>query len=199
MLKLTLLILSYISGSIPFGFLIARWVKKIDIRNFGSGNIGATNVFRVVGRSWGVFVFTLDFLKGFLPLLIANSLLVQPSDYIFILIASLAVCGHNWTLFLKFKGGKGVATSLGAVTGLSLVFPNLGIVLILAVSSWIIVFLISKYVSLASILASFVFLILSLFSQPFSVKIASFLLFLFIGIRHKTNIVRLIKKKEHQF
>lgn len=199
MLRLILLIASYLLGSIPFGFLIARGAKGIDIRHFGSGNIGATNVFRVVGKAWGILVFILDFLKGFLPLLAVKIFIPQAPNYIFILAAFLAVGGHNWTPFLKFKGGKGVATSFGAVSGLSLIFPKLGMILILTICSWVIFFLIFRYVSLASIIASFTFFMFSLiFSQPGEIKIASFFLFIFIIIRHYKNIKRLIDKKEHR-
>ena len=198
--KLIIILASYILGSIPFGYVIPYYIKKIDIRNFGSGNIGATNVFRVVGKGWGIFVFVLDFLKGFLPVFIASILVPQAPDYIFISIPILAVCGHNWSIFMKFKGGKGVATSLGGVSGLSLVFPDLGVILILAVFSWIAIFLIFKYVSFASILASFIFFVLSLFfSQPLGIKLISFLLFIFILVRHKSNMKRLLNRKENHF
>ena len=161
--KLAFPVLSYFLGSIPFGFIVAYLVKEIDIRNFGSGNIGATNVFRVVGKGWGIFVFILDFLKGFLPLVLTKFLLTSPQDnYIFVLVAVMSVCGHSWTIFLKFKGGKGVATSLGAMSGLSFIFPELRLVILLALCVWALVFLISRIVSLASLCAIVSFFIFSL-------------------------------------
>ena len=132
-----LLALSFFLGSIPFGYLVARSVKKIDIRKFGSGNIGATNVVRVVGKKWGILVFALDFLKGLIPPLAVNIFLTQSPNYIFILAALLAVSGHIWTPFLRFKGGKGVATTVGATGGLSFVFANLWLVFLLSVVAWI--------------------------------------------------------------
>lgn len=199
---ISLIVLSYLIGSIPFGFLVAYFVKGIDIRKFGSGNIGATNVFRVVGRKWGIFVFILDFLKGFLPLFLVKSYLGGDSHIHIaaVLVTVFTVCGHNWTIFLRFKGGKGVATSLGAMTGLSLIFPKLWIVLVFSLCIWIIVFLLSRYVSLASILAAAAFLAFSfVFSLSKEVKILSFLLFIFILLRHKKNIKRLLNRRESRF
>ena len=154
MLNLILPAASYILGSIPFGFLIVYGVKKVDIRKFGSGNIGATNVVRVVGKKWGILVFFLDFLKGFAAPAVSAYLLSRASDFVIVLSAVLVVCGHNWTCFLKFKGGKGVATSLGAVAALSFIFPAIWIALIVALVTWVVVFRIPKYVSVASLAAS---------------------------------------------
>ncbi|MFA7677187.1 MAG: glycerol-3-phosphate 1-O-acyltransferase PlsY [Candidatus Omnitrophota bacterium] len=196
--KLITLILSFISGSIPFGFLIAYAVKKIDIRKLGSGNIGATNVYRVVGKGWGIVVFILDFLKGFLPVLIAKNF-ISPCDNFLILVAILAVCGHNWTPFLRFKGGKGVTTSLGALSGLGLAFPGLGWALIAAIGIWLIVFLIFRFVSLASITASLSFLVLVLIAvDSVSIRVASLLLCVFIVFQHRKNIERLLNKTENK-
>ncbi len=200
MLKLILFSFSYFLGAVPFGFLITRWVKGADIRECGSGNIGATNVFRVAGRQWGVLVFILDFLKGFFPAVILRAVLPQAGDNSIILAGLLAVCGHNWTPFLKFKGGKGVATSLGAVSSFSLIFPDLGLVLILTLMVWAGVFLIFRYVSLASISAGLTFFISSLlFSRNSGIKIIAGFLFMLILVRHKKNIQRLLRKKEHRF
>ncbi|MEI8348781.1 MAG: glycerol-3-phosphate 1-O-acyltransferase PlsY [Candidatus Omnitrophota bacterium] len=192
--------LSYLLGSIPFGLVIAYLVKKIDIRKFGSGNIGATNVVRVVGKSWGIFVFVLDFLKGFLPVILAKLFLATAHTYIYILIGLCAVCGHNWPIFLKFKGGKGVATTLGVVCGLSVIFPILWIVLLLSVSIWAIVFFIFRYVSLASILLAVSLCVFSfLFPLPSAIKWFLSVVAVFILIRHKKNIKNLLDKKEHRF
>ena len=200
MQKLILLTASYIIGSIPFGFLIAYWVKRFDIRKFGSGNIGATNVFRVVGRPWCILVFILDFFKGFIPPLSVKALIPDSPSYIFIFAAFLAVCGHNWTCFLKFKGGKGVATSVGAVCALSLIFPRLWLILGLTILLWIIIFLLFRYVSLASIFAAFSFFALCLFlSHSAEINIVAFVFFVFILLRHKKNIKKLFDRTEHRF
>ncbi|UCC94848.1 MAG: glycerol-3-phosphate 1-O-acyltransferase PlsY [Candidatus Omnitrophota bacterium] len=194
------LVLSYLIGSIPFGFLIAYFVKHINIRDFGSGNIGATNVWRVVGKRWGVFTFILDFLKGFFPLLFAKFLFPQCAVFTIVLIAIAPICGHNWTPFLKFKGGKGVAPSLGAMSGLSFIFPLIGVALLFSLLAWIMVFVVFKYVSLASLSAGAVFFICALIlSLPKEVKFLSLCLFVFILVRHKKNIKGLLTKKEYHF
>ena len=195
-----LLALSFFLGSIPFRYLVARSVKKIDIRKFGSGNIGATNVVRVVGKKWGILVFALDFLKGLIPPLAVNIFLTQSPNYIFILAALLAVSGHIWTPFLRFKGGKGVATTVGATGGLSFVFANLWLVFLLSVVVWVITFHLTRYVSVASLIAAGSFFILCfIFFLPVEVKILSGVLFLFILVRHKENIKGLLENREHRF
>ncbi|MDD5584373.1 MAG: glycerol-3-phosphate 1-O-acyltransferase PlsY [Candidatus Omnitrophica bacterium] len=202
MLKLILPALSYCSGSIPFGFIITRCVKKIDIRQFGSGNIGATNVVRVLGKKWGIVVFALDFLKSFIPILLARFILSLASsdNYIFVLMAIAAVCGHSWTPFLNFKGGKGVATSLGGMVALSFIYPKLSIVIFIALVAFVVVFYISRYVSLASLIAVSVFFIVSVvILKEIELKILSFFLFSLIAIRHAKNIKNLLAKKEQRF
>jgi len=200
MLKYTLLILSYILGSIPFGYLISYAVKRIDIRNFGSGNIGATNVVRVVGKKWGILVFILDFLKGLSGPCLVAYFAGGASNFLIILAAVFAVCGHNWSIFLKFKGGKGVSTSLGAVAGLGFVFPQLWVVLATSLAVWVIIFRIFKYVSIASLAAAATLFVSSLiFSLPGEIKIFSLLLFAFIVFRHKKNIKDLLKRRENRF
>lgn len=98
MAKLFLLVASYLLGSLPFGMIIAHLVKRQDIRQHGSGNIGATNVFRVVGKFWGIVVFILDFLKGMAAPLIARLVIPESESHIYIICALLAVCGHDWQL-----------------------------------------------------------------------------------------------------
>jgi glycerol-3-phosphate acyltransferase PlsY len=199
MVGLSLLVFSYLLGSIPFGFVVAYLAKGIDIRNFGSGNIGATNVLRVVGKKWGILVFVLDFFKGFLPLLIAKAIGDLP-NLIVILAAVSVVCGHNWTIFLKFKGGKGVATSVGAICGLSLMFPALWAALLIALTVWMGFFYGLRYVSLASLVSGAGFFISTLcFALPLEIKIFALVLFILIIIRHKKNILNLLVKKENRF
>jgi glycerol-3-phosphate acyltransferase PlsY len=144
---------AYLLGSIPFGFLIAR-AKGVDIRTVGSGNIGATNVFRCVSKPLGILTFLLDMAKGFagctvVPYLAARWMGGATGDLPFRVVCGfLAVAGHNWTVFLGFRGGKGVATSAGLLLGLTP--AGCGI----ALAIWAAVFLTTRYVSLASIAAA---------------------------------------------
>lgn len=200
MLKLILLLASFFLGAVPFGYIAAKRVKNIDIRKFGSGNIGATNVFRVVGKKWGIFVFILDFLKGFVFPFFAFILLnrkVEP--YFFIFLGIFAVLGHNWTPFLKFKGGKGVATSLGALFALSFPFSCLRLILLFTLLAWLAVFFLFRMVSLASLFAGFIFLILALFlASSVEIIVLAVILFLLILVRHIKNIKRVIKREENR-
>ncbi|MFH1772210.1 MAG: glycerol-3-phosphate 1-O-acyltransferase PlsY [Candidatus Omnitrophota bacterium] len=200
MRALILLAGSYLIGSIPFGFLAAYLSKGIDIRSHGSGNTGATNVFRVIGAPWGIAVFFLDFAKGFLPPFLFGIFIKEPAAFLYILSVVAAVCGHNWPVFLEFKGGKGVATSLGALFSLSVIFPGLFGILLLSLASWILVFYFTKYVSLASLASGAVFLFFSILSSlSWEIKLLSVVLFVLIVLRHKGNIQKLIKKSEHRF
>ncbi|MCM8823205.1 MAG: glycerol-3-phosphate 1-O-acyltransferase PlsY [Candidatus Omnitrophica bacterium] len=192
------LIISYLLGSIPFGFILTYLIRRIDIRDYGSGNIGATNVARILGKKLGIYVFLLDFLKGSLSIWIFKLFpFPSGSSYLFLLCGLAAVCGHNWPIFLGFRGGKGVATSLGVMSSLSFVYTYLWLVLTIAVVSWLISFFIFRYVSLASLLAGSIFFIFSLI-LPVSrdIKILSLLLLLLLIFRHKNNIVNLIHGKE---
>jgi len=146
---------AYLLGSIPTGFLVAK-ARGIDIRSVGSGNIGATNVFRALGKPAGIFVLLIDGLKGYaacewLAELVHQSILGGGTDkeILKILGGLCGVLGHNYTCWLKFKGGKGIATSAGALAAL----VPWALLIILAI--WIVVFAITRYVSLASIAASF--------------------------------------------
>ena len=196
-----LTLISYLLGSIPFGFITFKFLRKEDIRKFGSGNIGATNVGRLLGLKWAVTVFLLDFLKGFVPVAYVTPLIISNAGLTPYIFAALGgVCGHIWPLFLKFKGGKGVATSIGAGAVLSLIYPKLGGVLALAVIIWVIVFYSFRYVSLASLTAVFSFsLFCFLFKFPAQLKILSLLLFVLIVFRHRSNIANLLANKEKGF
>ncbi|MFA5337394.1 MAG: glycerol-3-phosphate 1-O-acyltransferase PlsY [Candidatus Omnitrophota bacterium] len=199
MREIIFLIFTYLIGSIPFGLVITYFVKGIDIRKSGSGNIGATNVVRVVGKKWGILVFVLDFLKGLFPLLLARFIL-NPTNPIYIASAILSVSGHNWPIFLKFKGGKGVATSIGAACGLSIIFPNLWFVLLFSLCVWLLFFFVFRFVSLASLLLGLSFFVFSfVFPLPKEIRIFALVLCLFIFIRHAKNIKNLFAKQEHRF
>ncbi len=194
------ILIAYLIGSIPTAYILGRLVKNIDIREHGSGNVGATNVFRVVGKRWGITALVLDILKGYLPVVLLAPWvadLFEVSLYANFVIGVVAVCGHNWTIFLKFKGGKGVATTAGVVMAL---FPK---AFALAILVFAVVFYFSRYVSLGSIVAAIVFPVnLVLFYHGDAGFIAGlvFSLFLagFIVFRHKANIVRLMNGTENK-
>jgi glycerol-3-phosphate acyltransferase PlsY len=145
-------LLFYLLGSIPTGYLLGR-ARGIDIRQFGSGNIGATNVWRVMGRKWGLVAFACDFLKGFLPLfLLARLAFPQPTVWavalLLVVCGLAAILGHNYTPWLGFKGGKGVATSAGVVAAL------LPWSLLAVFTLWLVVTALTRIVSIASLLAA---------------------------------------------
>lgn len=190
---------AFVMGAIPFGYLAGK-MNGIDVRNAGSGNIGATNVFRTVGKAWGIGVFVLDFLKAYLPLTAIMSLAddkVLPLHHsAFILGAGvLSVLGHNYSPFLGFRGGKGMATSAGFL--LAVIPGALGICLL----GWILTFAITRYVSLASIVAGLLVppAVLLLYpGDPWWIG-ASLVLALLSVWRHRSNIQRLREGTEHQF
>ena len=197
---LLIFVLSYLIGSVPWGYLIAR-LKGVDIRQHGSGNIGTANVLRVMGKKWGYLVFLCDFFKGILSVklgsLIAAYFLVNVG--LGSVIAALAcVLGHDYPIWLGFKGGKGIATLAGTVLSLfpPLVFVSFGVV-------WIAVFLISRYTSLASISAAVAlpiaaYLIVAKAELPLLVGFSVLMAALAIW-RHRTNIARLLKGTENRF
>jgi glycerol-3-phosphate acyltransferase PlsY len=195
---------SYLLGSIPFGYLAGRLVG-IDIRQVGSGNLGATNVVRVLGKAYGYPVFTLDFLKGFGAVQIA--MLMAPggpsewnSPEIFGILAAMScVLGHLYPPWLKFKGGKGVATSAGALLALTPVATLIGVAI------WIIVFCLTRYVSLASITAAIVLpmAILVVSSQDQNkgkpLVYSSACVAAVVIWRHRSNLSRLMRGTEPRF
>ncbi|MDI6735383.1 MAG: glycerol-3-phosphate 1-O-acyltransferase PlsY [bacterium] len=187
-----IIIISYLIGSIPTAYLVGRIFGKVDIRTVGSGNVGASNVFRIVGKTAGISVLIVDILKGFLPVLIVHCL---GFDILIGIVAGLgAITGHIWTVFLKFKGGKGVATGLGVFLGLA----PLPILIILVI--FIIVVAITKYISLGSIIGAFLLpLLLFFFAREGIIIIFGTIASLLIIIKHLPNIKRLITGQEHKF
>ena len=192
---------SYLLGAVPFGFLIAR-MRGVDIRKVGSGNIGATNVFRSVGKSWGILTFACDALKGFVPAfffpLAAQSLFGLPaSTGAGLLFGAFAIVGHNWPVYIGFRGGKGVATSAGALIGIA------WLAMLIALAVWVLVFLAGRYVSLASIAAALALAgaawPLYLRSEGWFLPAALSALALLAIARHKSNIRRLLSGTEHRF
>ena len=221
--------IAFIIASIPFGLILGKQLRGIDIREHGSGNIGTTNVFRVLGKKPGIACLILDILKGYLPILLALNLLqfgertpvpeisflssfrqtLPASQQLFVQIiqvvtALFAILGHNYSPWLKFKGGKGIATSLGALLAL---MPAGAAILFLI---FILVFLTSRYVSLASIVAAISLPLLTLWGSWYHGRIQDgtwniplFIFSLAIGIlavwKHKSNIQRLMNGTENRF
>lgn len=186
------LIISYLLGSIPSAFLLTRLITGKDVRQYGSGNVGATNATRVMGFSYGVLVGAMDILKGYLAVMVAQTLLAGNISIYFVLLAALlAIIGHNWSVFLNFTGGKGVATTFGVILRL---LPSLFLVYAVI---WLLLVLISKYVSLASIIGAISLPIVTfLLDLELAYVIFTLILALFIIIRHQANIKRLISGQE---
>jgi glycerol-3-phosphate acyltransferase PlsY len=200
---------AYLLGSIPFGVIIAK-AKGKDLRSIGSGNIGATNVARALGRRWAYFCFVLDVLKGLAPMLVVRALIEVPNPTpslltLWLLVGCASICGHIFPIYLKFKGGKGVATSLGVALGL---WPYYTICASLVFVIWILIVLVSRYVSLASITASIAFpliLVLAIVLTPgwdfvnlWPLLIAATAIPLMVIIRHRENIKRLLAGTENK-
>ncbi len=179
---------SYLLGSIPFGLLITKLFLKEDIRNIGSGNIGATNVLRTGKKSLAAFTLLLDVMKGFLTIYITYK---YNNDFIYF-AGLICFIGHIFPIWLKFKGGKGVATYLGIILALSF---KLALIFGLA---WLILLLIFRYSSLSSIISSLVVFLSSLFFVNYSLTILLFTLFVTILYTHRDNIVRLKNKSENK-
>ena len=180
-------ITSYLIGSIPFGFILTKFFLKKDVRDFGSGNTGATNALRTGNKSLGYGTLLLDVLKAIIPVIYTK---LNYPDYIFI-TSMFVFIGHVFPLWLKFKGGKGVAPYVGILFSINLIY---GIVF---VSIWIITFLISKYSSLASLIASFTIPIYLLFFNNENLTFFS-IMFVLIFYTHRENVKRLKNKEENK-
>lgn len=197
------IIASYIFGSIPTAYLYGRLFKGIDIRKSGSGNVGATNALRVLGKKAGLVVLLIDISKGIIPVVFISDFIINNNysglseDFIRIVLGISCILGHNWTIFLNFKGGKGVATTFGVIIGLSLRVPGLALIMGLVILGWFSVFLLTRVVSLASILSSISFPVLAVvFKQTKTMVVFAFLVCVFILIRHIPNIKRILQGKE---
>ena len=203
-----LIIASYLVGAIPFGLLIAK-MHGIDIRKVGSGNIGATNVSRTLGKKWGYLCFVFDALKGLIPMLAA--MVILPAEltitkiWLWLAVGAAAILGHVFPVYLKFKGGKGVATSLGVVLGL---WPFYTIVGFITFVIWVIVVKTWRYISLGSIVGAVVFPLLLAtaiciipewrFASLWPLLAAAIALDAILIIRHKDNIKRLLAGTENK-
>ena len=188
-----LALLGYLVGSIPFGFLLARFLAKADVRGQGSGNIGATNVARVVGKKLGVVTLLFDVAKGAVPVLIARWVIGEsgPVSLIETLVGAAAFMGHCFPVWLGFRGGKGVATALGVIVAHMPQLAGIGF------AGFILVFVATRYVSLSSLVGA----VLIAVSYPFvmgfdaaSVPLAVMLLV--VIVKHRGNIARLRRKEE---
>jgi glycerol-3-phosphate acyltransferase PlsY len=198
-LTISAAVLAYLIGSIPVAYIFSRMLKGVDIREYGSGNMGATNAFRVLGKGPGVIVLILDIIKGIIPVTLLANAFGLGDALSLVIIAVAVVAGHNWPVFLNFKGGKGMATSLGVLIGLAIQFQILRIILLLVVVTWCMLFLLFGFVSLASIAAAVIFPILMVaFFEPFPLIFLSIVLCIFIVFRHRSNIKRLAKGQENR-
>ncbi len=195
---------AYLVGSLPFGLLIARYVAGVDIRQSGSGNIGATNVARVLGKGLGLTVLLLDCLKGALPTLVLPWLLADagvPSLHLAVLAGTAAILGHMFPCWLKFRGGKGVATALGVALALG------PIATAVAFALFVICIALTRIVSLSSMLAACTFCGVEFWllrPAPFSQEIWSLAAFSMLApaliiVRHRANLVRLLRGTEPRF
>ncbi len=198
-LIIALIVASYFIGAVPFGLLVVRHIKGVDIRTVGSGNIGATNVARVAGKKIAILVFVLDFTKGFVP--VFGAWLLKPlyggTDLVPIACGLATVLGHMFPVYLKFRGGKGVATGAGMLCAL---VPK---PLLAAFVVWVAIVAITRYVSLASISAS-VTLPVSLvaieggkaFKEDIWLTVFCIILAALVILRHRSNIKRLLARGE---
>ncbi|NBS13336.1 MAG: glycerol-3-phosphate 1-O-acyltransferase [Verrucomicrobia bacterium] len=184
---------AFLLGSLPFGFWLGR-LKGVDIRKQGSGNIGATNVGRILGRGWGYLVFGLDFGKGWLGVWVAREW-GDATDHWVVTAGLFAVLGHVFTPWVGFRGGKGVATSAGVLLALT---PLVGV---LVAAVWGGAFLVSRIVSVASLFAATAFPLLVHQLDPHrpALQWAAWVLALLVWVRHRDNLKRLLQGKENGF
>lgn len=194
-LWVAILLGAYLLGSIPFGKIIARKVAGIDITTRGSGNIGATNVSRELGVTWGLITLVLDTAKGFLPIFLAAQYFPRHGVLLFwglTATGTAALLGHQFSVFQRFRGGKGVATALGIYLAIAPLPCLVALVLFVAVVyKW-------KYVSLGSLVSAFSMPVLvTLFGKPPSISIGALVMAFLIAVKHQDNIRRLARGQEH--
>ena len=187
-----LIVLTYFIGAIPSGVWIGKAFKGIDVRDYGSKNSGATNSYRILGAKLGVIVLVMDILKGLVPLYIASKFDLKYNDLV--ILGLVAILAHTFSCFISFKGGKGVATSLGVFLFL---IPVITLIL-LAIFMVIVYF--TRYISLGSITAAFLLPIFTFFSDKGSyLFVLSLIIGIFVIYRHKANISRLLSGTESKF
>ncbi len=192
-LMLSLLVLAaYLMGAIPNGLLLAR-LKGIDLQKVGSGNIGATNVFRCVGKSWGIAAFILDAVKGFVPAFVFPRLMDGAPAWLGLACGVAAVAGHNWPVWLKFKGGKGVSTSAGMLLGIAPGAVGIGFAVFAVTVA------LTRWVSLGSILAAIAVPAAYIGLHGTDNRLltgALIVMGLLVILKHRANIGRLLKGTE---
>lgn len=187
---------AYVAGATPFGFLAGK-MRGVDLRQHGSGNIGATNALRILGKPVGISVLVLDVLKGLLPVLLAMETSELPAIHVATALA--AILGHNYTFWLGFKGGKGIATTAGAI------LPIMPWALLVAIATWVIALLTTRYVSVASIAAAVVIpatlVAQSFLTSAWNPVVMGFALFAsaLAVWKHRGNIARLRRGEENRF
>jgi acyl phosphate:glycerol-3-phosphate acyltransferase len=185
-----LLLVAYLLGSIPFGLVVGKLFYGVDVREHGSGNVGTTNVFRVLGTKAGVAVLVCDMLKGYVPAVIAAHVF---NPWLAVFIAAAPVVGHMYSIFLKGKGGKGIATGAAVVAAL---VPLVFVIIMLV---WGVLFVTTRYVSLASLMATFFVPVLAIaFGDPLPYQIAGVLVTIIIFYAHRGNIRRLLRGEERR-
>ncbi len=195
MSHLILFLLSFLIGGIPFGYIAGRIVLKTDIRTLGSGNLGASNVFRQVGPAWGLGVLLLDAAKGLAVIYLARALFPGGADWISLLAGVLAILGHSFTPYLGFRGGKGVATSAGVFLGLAP--AALG----LAFAVFLITMIIARMISMSSLMGALALPIALwlLYPEKYIILVASLFVAALVWYRHRSNIGRILKGEEPRF
>ncbi|NLV92645.1 MAG: glycerol-3-phosphate 1-O-acyltransferase PlsY [Firmicutes bacterium] len=184
------LLASYLIGSVPSGWIVTRvWLGE-DIRQFGSGNIGATNVLRTIGVVPAILVLLLDAAKGVVGVYLGG---LVGEDFSRVLCGIAAIAGHNWSAYLGFRGGKGIATSAGVLFAL---WPHIGLILL---GVFLLVVGITRYISLGSVTVAVIFpILLLLFRMPLRILLAGLVLSFFAVFRHSANIKRLWKGQEYK-
>jgi glycerol-3-phosphate acyltransferase PlsY len=185
-----LLLLAYLVGAIPFGLVVGKLFYGVDVRRHGSGNVGTTNVFRVLGKKAGVAVLVCDMLKGFVPAALAATLF---DPWFAIFIAAAPVVGHIYSIFLKGRGGKGIATGAGVVLAL------VPVVFAVCLVVWILLLVTTRYVSVASLTAAVLVPVLTIaLREPLPYEIAGVLVAVIVWWAHRGNIRRLLAGEEHR-
>jgi len=202
LIKILIVIITYLFGSIPTAYLLYKVKKGDDIRKYGSGNVGGTNIIRTLGTGWGLFIIIIDMLKGFLPVLAVY--LIYPNDFILLATVVIAVVlGHVFPVFIKFRGGKAIATTYGTIIGISALpfilepawLRVLPMVVVLGV--WGLIFVIVRIVSVGSLIGA-VSIPVSFYFTRYTLAIvnAGLICAILIFITHRENIKRLIRGEE---
>ena len=188
------LAVSYLLGSVPTAYLFVKWLKRVDVRTVGSGNVGATNVTRIAGLKVGAVVFAVDVLKGLLAVWVVSPVSRGELTTTWQLGCGVAaVLGHMFPVWLRFRGGKGVATAIGVLLG------SMPFIALLCLAMWASCFFIWRYVSVASLAVVVALPIIQLIArQPASAVLLGALLALLITARHRSNIQRLVQGTEHR-